>query len=312
MFDVCVVGHVVRDINTLGGVEQAPSPGGTAYYAAMAYAGLGLETAVVTRVAEADEEPLLGELRAAGVTVVNRPAERTTVFRNVYDPANPDIRRQQVDARAGTIGPRDVPGNLRTRAFHIGPLTAQDIDLAMLPKCGATGSLVALDAQGLTREIRDGEVVPAAATACGYFLHSVDILQADDSEILIFTGAADIDTAAERVRAAGADIVLVTRASQGSEVYDATGAASLDAVPPRETVDATGCGDTYLAAFLSQRIRGESTSYCALFATVAASLNIETRGPFRGSPKDVQARWAEFMRGEDGTEGIPMSLFSNL
>ncbi len=312
MFDVCVVGHVVRDINTLGGVEQPPSPGGTAYYAAMVYAGLGLKTAVVTRVAAADEDLLLGELRAAGVTVINCPAERTTVFRNVYDPENPDLRRQQVDARAGTIGPDDLPGDLRARAFHIGPLTAKDIDLAILAHCAGTGALVALDAQGLTREIRDGEVVPAATAACGYFLHAVDILQADDSEILIFTGAADVDAAAERVRAAGADIVLVTRASQGSEVYDATGAASLDAVPPRQTVDATGCGDTYLAAFVSQRIRGEGTSYCALFATVAASLNIETRGPFHGTPDAIQARWAEFMRAGDGKAGIPMSLFSDI
>lgn len=49
MFGVCVVGHVVRDINTIGGITQAPSPGGTAYYSAIVYASLGLRTAVVTK-----------------------------------------------------------------------------------------------------------------------------------------------------------------------------------------------------------------------------------------------------------------------
>ena len=47
-------------------------------------------------------------------------------------------------------------------------------------------------------------------------------------------------------------------------------------------------------------------------AYIHASLNIETRGPFRGTPDDIQARWAEFMRGKNGEAGMPMSLFSGL
>jgi hypothetical protein len=66
MFDVCVIGPVARDINSLGGTEYPPQPGGAAYYSTMVYVALGLGTAVVTRVAPADEAVLLGELRAAG------------------------------------------------------------------------------------------------------------------------------------------------------------------------------------------------------------------------------------------------------
>lgn len=307
MFDVCVVGHVVRDINTLGGIAQAPSPGGTAYYSAIVYASLGLETAVVTRVAPADEDALLGDLRAAGVTVFNLPAERTTVFRNVYDPENPDLRKQYVDAEAGPIGVADLPAGLQTHAFHIGPLTTRDIDLAILEHCAVAGSLVALDAQGLTRAIVDGEVVPSREPVRSDILEDVDILQADDSEILIFTGAASIEEGANRARDAGADIVLVTRASLGSQVFYEVGDLEIEAVEPRVSRDATGCGDTYLAAFLSQQIDGRSVGYSAMFATVAASLNIEQRGPFRGRPQDVAERWLEF-----SGNAFPLSMFDQI
>ncbi len=170
---------------------------------------------------------------------------------------------------------------------------------------------MALDAQGLTRSVVKGAVEPNPAPACGDFLRGVDILQADDSEILIFTGAADAARAAEVTRAAGAEVVLVTRASQGSEVYAAAGALYLDAVVPRELADVTGCGDTYLAAFLGERIRGKGLEHCAGFATVAASLNIETRGPFRGTRDDVLRRWAEVRHGSDGEPGL-MSPFSKI
>ena len=72
-FDACVIGHVARDINTIGDTEYAPCPGGAAYYSTMVYRGLGLRAAVVTRVAERDRH-LLQELEDAGVEVFNLPS----------------------------------------------------------------------------------------------------------------------------------------------------------------------------------------------------------------------------------------------
>jgi sugar/nucleoside kinase (ribokinase family) len=103
---------------------------------------------------------------------------------------------------------------------------------------------------------------------------------------------------AARVRADGAGTVIITMASRGSLVFGPEGMLRVAAVPPRRRLDATGCGDTYLAAFMSRRLRGESLAECANFATVAASLNIENRGPFCGSTEAVFDRWSEFAGGE--------------
>jgi sugar/nucleoside kinase (ribokinase family) len=289
-FDVCVIGHVARDINTIRGVEHAPSPGGAAYYSTMVYCRLGMRAAVVTKVALQDE-PLLGELKDAGVTVFNLPSEVTTTFRNVYPSNNPDVRVQRVDACAGPIAAAALP-DVCARIWQIGPLTKRDVALAMIGRCAGLGGLVGMDVQGLTREVIDGQVQASGPAADMGDLRALDVLKADEEEILTYTGAGSVEAAVAKVRAAGVREVLITRASEGAVIYGAAAPIAIAAVPPRRTVDATGCGDTYLAAYLARRITSEDLRECGEFAAAAAAINIETFGAFRGSPAEIAERRA--------------------
>jgi sugar/nucleoside kinase (ribokinase family) len=54
--------------------------------------------------------------------------------------------------------------------------------------------------------------------------------------------------------------------------------------------DATGCGDTFLAAYLARRLTSDDLRDCGEFAAAAASINIETLGAFRGTAEDIAAR----------------------
>ena len=157
-FDACVVGHVVWDRNTIDGVALPPRPGGTAYYAALVYARLGLSTAVVTRVAAGDEEDLLGELRAAGVAVFNEPTPTTTNFHNIYPGANPDRRVQWADHVAAAIDGAAVPA-IEAGVVHLGPLLRTDLGPGIAELCRRLGGTVAMDVQGLTRTVVDGRVL---------------------------------------------------------------------------------------------------------------------------------------------------------
>ena len=294
-FDACVIGHVARDINTIGDVEHAPSPGGAAYYSTMVYRGLGLRAAVVTRVAERDRH-LLRELEDSGVEVFNLPSSATTTFRNHYpSAADPDLRIQRVDARAGTIPVAALP-DLRARIWQIGPLTADDVELAMIGHCAGLGGLVGLDVQGLTREVVDGAVRARAPAARLDHLRDLDVLKADDEEILVYTGAPTVAAGVARVRVAGAREVLVTRASAGATIHGPGGALAIEAVPPRRMQDATGCGDSFLAAYLARRLVSDDLRDCGEFAAAAASINIETLGAFRGTGADVADRRAALRR----------------
>jgi sugar/nucleoside kinase (ribokinase family) len=279
----------VRDINTVAGVLHAPRPGGAAYYATMLYARLGLHTAVLTKVAPDDLPILTEELRTAGVTIYNRPTDRTTTFRNVYAPDDADQRIQRVDRRADRLRIADLPA-IQARAWQIGPLTDRDIDLAILVRCAGSGGIVAMDLQGLTRRIVAGEVHASGTAKGARHLRHVDVLKADEDEILAYTGEPTVDEAAAWVQRAGVSEVLVTSGTRGSILYAGGERRAIDAVPPRRLVDATGCGDTYLAAYVARRLAGAEPLDCARFAAVAASLNIESTGAFRGNADDIAER----------------------
>jgi sugar/nucleoside kinase (ribokinase family) len=289
MFDVCVIGPVARDINAVGSTEYPPQPGGAAYYSTMVYVALGLRTAVVTRVAPADEAVLLGELRAAGVEVFNLPGETTTTFRNHYDPEEPDARRQRVDAIAAPIRVRDLPP-LAARVWQIGPLTSRDVELAVIDRCAEAGGLVGMDVQGLTRRIVKGAVEAARPARRLGELRRLDVLKADEAELLILTGMSDVTEAAANVRDAGVPEVLVTKASRGSTVFGPAGAIAVDAVVPHRHVDPTGCGDTYLAAYLASRLASADLAACGAFASAAAGLKMESVGPLRVRRANILAR----------------------
>ena len=291
-FDVCVVGHVVRDINLVGGRRQAPTPGGTAYYSTRVYRALGLRCGVVTRVAREDEDVLLGSLRAAGIQVFNSPSATSSTFHNDYAADNPDIRTQSVDSLAEPIRVEDVPP-IRARVFHIGPLSHNDVDLEVIGHCAARAGILAVDAQGWTRKVTDHRIVPSLRAGTDEVLPGVDVLQADDQELAAFSGEPSVHKGLLEIRRRGVAEVIVTKASRGSMVAFGDQVTEIEALPPREIVDTTGCGDTYLAAYMSRRLDCDDPLECGRFAAVAASLNIEGQGPFQGRLADVWARRSE-------------------
>ena len=294
MFDVCVIGHVVWDRISTGDSVCEAQPGGVSWYASLAYRGLGLSTAVVTKVAPGDEHDLLGELRAQGIHVINLPAESSTTFRNHYDSGNADLRTQRMGPWAGPITLREMP-RIRARMFHFGPLMPADIDPEIIAQCSAQDARIALDAQGLTRHVVDGRVVAKASKNWEADLRHINVLQADAAEMRALTGSSSTSAGAGvgELLSFGIEEVIVTKGSRGSTVFCRDRSIDIDAVPPRRLVDATGCGDTHLATYMAKRMMTDDLRECGACAAVAASLKLESRGAFTGALKDILDRQRE-------------------
>lgn len=286
MFDVCVIGHVVWDRNFYGNLERKPQPGGVAYYAAMTYCRLGLRTAVVTKVAAKDDWALLRELRSNGVEVFNLPTKSTTTFENHYSADNFDVRIQRIGSRAEVIRLTEIP-EIQADTVHFGPLTPDDIELGVMVRGLSPGSTIALDAQGLVRKIVDGAVVAKDRVDHGRWLRFVDVLKVDAQELLIYAGSASPSNAVRGLLDRGVDELVVTEGGLGSTVFRDDDSFRIDAIRPRRPVDVTGCGDTFLAAYMAKRMTGVDIEECGEFASAAASINLECSGPFEGARKDV-------------------------
>ena len=60
----------------------------------------------------------------------------------------------------------------------------------------------------------------------------------------------------------------------------------------------TGCGDTFLAAYMTKRMTSEDVEEIGEFASAAASINLECSGPFKGAEKDVLRKLETWERDE--------------
>ena len=82
--------------------------------------------------------------------------------------------------------------------------------------------------------------------------------------------------------------VVITLGSLGSVIYADGSFSYIQAyIPTTSVVDATGCGDTYMAGYLYQRTKGAAIQDAGEFAAAMATLKIESSGPFTGNREDV-------------------------
>ncbi len=284
--DVWVVGHVTLDrIVTRDGVTECA--GGTSTYFSLALARLGADVAVLTRMALEDQETLLAEEREAGIEVRWAASPKTTEFENRYLEANRDRRVQRVGAVALPFAPEDL-GELQARLFHLGPLTQDDMSVEFIEAAADRGR-VSLDVQGLVRRIDRGGMEPCDWPEKARGLARVSIVKADEDEARMLTGESDPVRSARRIAAWGPEEVLVTRASNGSVVFHRGEIHHVPAVATPDPVDPTGCGDTFMAGYVSARLGGADPASAAHFGAAAAALKLRHVGPFDGTRTKVDS-----------------------
>ena len=285
-FDVCVVAHVTRDVIRSDGAQRS-RPGGVAYYASLALHRLGRRVAVVTKMAREDRGELLAELQSEGITVFCRDSAQSTVFINEYEEGNPDSRVQTVTSVAAPFAPSDLR-SVDAAWFYLGPLVGQDMSATFVESVHKRGR-IALDAQGLVRNIERRKIQAVRPVETGALIRPVSLLKVDAHEAATLSGADTNEDAARRLHALGANEVIVTFASEGSMIFDGHEFRYIDAVAGQE-VDATGCGDTYLAAYLDRRLALNDPKLSGRFAAAAATLALEREGAFRAGVPEVRAR----------------------
>jgi sugar/nucleoside kinase (ribokinase family) len=277
---VTLIGPVSRDIIRLPGRPERQQPGGAVYYAGMALRALGVPVNIITRLAEQDQAELLTPLRRAGATITALPSPHTTSFINSYSP-DTDERMQQVRACADPFTLKDMP-HISTQWIYFAPLLEDDISTALIrPVADRGGHRIALDAQGMLRHVQDGKVLPARWRDKYEILPHIDILKASAKEAERITGQSNPEMAARILCGRGADHALVTLGNAGAIICHRGALIRQPAFRPADdwpVIDPTGCGDTFLAAYLACIIKGQQAAYAGRFAAVAAAQKLTAFG----------------------------------
>ena len=131
-----------------------------------------------------------------------------------------------------------------------------------------------LDVQGFLRNLSaGGTVVLRVDSMFQAAIAGCDIVKADEQEAEAITGTTDPVASARRLHRMGPSIVIITLSSRGSGIFD--GRRWIRIRPPKmQTVDPTGAGDVFDAAFLAEYLRTGDVIAAGRFATAAAALSV--------------------------------------
>ena len=283
MYDICCVGHITLDkVATPKSVLYMA--GGTSFYFSNAMSGLNLKYLLVTSLAQ-KEIHFADQLRNKGIEVNLTLSTHTVYFENIYS-GNQDKRKQRVLQKADPFTTAQLL-NINAKVYHLGPLLADDIPVECIKTLSERG-IVSLDVQGYLRTVKDKKVCAVDWTEKKEALRYVHILKASRTELEVLTAQKDVRKGAKMLNEWGVKEVIVTLGSMGSVIYKDGFFYNIPAYRPvTDVVDATGCGDTYMAGYLYKWIKGAGAKEAGEFAAAMATLKIESSGPFTGTEEDI-------------------------
>ena len=275
MFDVCIIGQIVKDYNYLKGKKYSPkiSAGGTAYYSTYTYYNFGLKTAVVTSLSKNDKYLLSKQFE--NIKIINNNNVASTEFRNFYKLGDKNYRNQEV-----TFNNRPVKNKIpKAKIYHFGPLVPNDINYTLYKKIKKRKGLKILDVQGLTRNIKNQIVINQIHPSIGKFLKGFDILKCDTRELFLIKDYPKKESIINYLFDLGISEIIVTKGFFGSTIYSKE--RDITTIPPfipNKVVDVTGCGDTYAAIYAFARYKGYSIYHAGLLASAGSGIKTEKNG----------------------------------
>ena len=287
MFDVCVIGQIVKDYNYLKGKKYPPkiSAGGTGYYSTYTYYNLGLKTAVVTSFNKNDKYLLSRQFE--NIKIINNNNATSTEFRNYYRLGDKNYRKQEA-----TYNNRPVKNKIpKAKIYHFGPLVPNDINYILYKKIKKRKGLKILDVQGLTRDIKNQIIINKINPSIKKLLKGFDVLKCDTRELFLMKDYKKKESIVNYLFDLGISEIIVTKGFFGSTIYSKE--KDITVIPsfvPNKIVDTTGCGDTYAAIYAFARYKGYSIYHAGLLASAGSGIKTEKTGLLTKSFTKIKIR----------------------
>ncbi|HPS42511.1 MAG TPA: PfkB family carbohydrate kinase [Anaerolineaceae bacterium] len=283
-YDVICAGNYTKDtIITPEGTRYVD--GGGMNYAAHVVHGLGMKTAVVTRLAQEDEH-VVTNIRADGIDCYPAYSPSSTLMTLEYKTHDVDKRNLYVKATGGTILPEHLDG-LESRAVIVSPSLRGEVEPEFFTAIRQRpGLLLSADVQGFVRVLRGESLVYEPWPEMETVLRNIDILKTDAVEAAYLTGEEDIEKAARRFADIGAREVLLSH-SEGILVH-ADGKFHHYRFHASSMEGRSGRGDTCVGSYVSKRLT-LSPAEAGKWSAAATSLKIERHGVFNRSVAEVEA-----------------------
>jgi fructokinase len=240
-----------------------PKPGGAPANAAVAAARLGAQSGFIGKVGEdIFGRYLEGVLKQEGVDTrgmrFDTQARTTLVFIAMPDVNTAEFIFYRNPGADMLLSPEELDTALlqETQCLHFGSLSLIDepirsATLRAIEIARAAGAMISFDVNYRPALWQSQE---AARLRMLETIPQVDLVKVNDTELALLTGSDDLDPASRSLLRKGPKLCVVTLGAKGS--FFQTGQDS-EFIPGYEveTVDATGCGDAFIASLLFQLVK---------------------------------------------------------
>lgn len=266
-----VIGPVTKDLIVIGD-ESSQKIGGATYYQSFVFEEFYKDYLAIVN---CGDDNLASDLpNPDKVRVILK--DDTHYFINRYPfEDNLDIRQQVSNFAQIPILKGDLEDVLPDKidAFVLNPLNRHDFPKETVEYLKTFNVPIFISLQGFLRvpddEVNDNYTIRLEGNdELSDILRGVNAIFLDEAEANIIRLDFDVDE------------IVVTDASHGSRII-ADGEIRIDAVKCENVVDTTGCGDTYMAAYITQRLLLKSPKNAGDFASEIASNKIGYNGPYK-------------------------------
>jgi nucleoside kinase len=279
-----LMGPVTRDTIIRQG-DTYKSTGGPVYYHSGVLDALGADATALVTVGKQDKDLL--DSFPASIKVMVSFREKTVNFENYYPSQDPNQRKQRAKLPCNPLRIEDLNGlDLDSfDAFLVSPLSPGDIPLETIEYLHQTDIPIYMGIQGYMRYLENFEVVLRPWKYYHKFLPLLKAIFMDELEarMVMGIGYSELEIIAQKLAAHGPEEVIITLGDRGSLIYSSRlgKVHRIPAVPPHKTVDPTGLGDSYMAAYAFKRLVSLDPEICGIFASQIASLKLEKQGPLK-------------------------------
>ncbi len=286
-YDITFLGHMCFDEITPYQGETKVSPGSAVLCGAMVAARVGKKVAVVTKMAEKDNE-ILKPMQELGIGTFVIPTAETTFAVVIHPTANVDERRLMIRKSAGGFQLEEIP-SLETQYLHLAGISDQEFDMDLILGLKAKGYNLSADMQSFVRQVDPvtREIAFKDVPGKQEIVKQMSKVKLDVVEAKVLTGTDDLEKAAILFENWGCPETVITQAE--GVLARVNGKTYYEKFSNRSVVGRTGRGDTTFAAYLSWRMEHD-VAESLKFAAALVSIKMETPGPFQGTLQDVYDR----------------------
>ncbi len=244
--------------------------GGAVYYQAAVLSKLEVDVTAIITLSYEDKELL--NAFSSNVDVIPLFFDETMEFENICPDIDPNHRVQKANVPKNPVKPENLPKNIGSYdAVLLCPLSPSDIPIETIKHISAFNIPIYLGAQGYLRQLDHHKVILRPWNHFQDFLKYIQMIFIDEVEVKVILDKKnhELNIIGKKLALFGPEEVIITRGDRGAMIYSSLKEQTykIPAFPPKQTMDPTGLGDTYMAAYVTKRMEKYDPETCGIFAS---------------------------------------------